>query len=128
MAAFGGCAGGRLYNRGDRNWLDAIGRGAGPLQLEELRFRLWNHGCDAGRWQNLQRTVLSDHQGYDGRQHRASLVRAAFALGWLRRFGLLELLTLDRNTYAPLGQRRRQPGRSERGSHAPQIPARTPFG
>src|SRR5687768_13319992 len=65
-AAADGSRGG-LHNHGNRNRRDAQRRGPRQLQLEELRFRLRNHERNGARWQNLQRTVLSDHEGYDRR-------------------------------------------------------------
>src|ERR1700730_1602922 len=57
----------RLHNHGHGVRFDRVGRRSRDLQLEELRFGLRNNERNAGRRQGVQRTVLRDYQGYEGR-------------------------------------------------------------
>src|SRR5260221_7398983 len=59
--------GGRLYYDGNRDWIHAVRCERGQLQLEEFRWGLWDHRRNAGGRQDIQRTVLSDHQRHDSR-------------------------------------------------------------
>src|ERR1700730_13845464 len=66
-AAAAARAGSRLHNHGHGVRFDRVGRRSRDLQLEELRFGLRNNERNAGRRQGVQRTVLRDYQGYEGR-------------------------------------------------------------